>query len=853
MDLTTGALGSLLPKLVKLLKEEYKLQKGVKKDVKFLERELRSVHAALSKVADVPPDQLDELVKIWADDVRDLSYDMEDAADSFLMWDLLTKGKTRHKIAGDSKDIKVRVKEVADRYMVDGIAANPAVTTSIDPRLLALYKENQGIVGTEEARDELIKRLTDGDVVSKHQLNILSIFGFGGLGKTTLAKEVYERLQAQYACKAFVVVGRNPDPKKIFKDILLDLDDQKYMNFNLATLDERQLINELREQLLNKRYFIVIDDIWDTKTWGIIRCAFMDNDCGSRIITTTRIFEVAAKAGDVYRIKPLSPEKSEELFYTRLSGDKRHNEDVENMRKILLYSYYDIPSYLRTCLLHLSIYLEDYQVCREELIWKWVAEGFVREELDMSPFEVGDKYFNELINRSMIRPVQNIPHANVFGCCVHDMVLDMICSLSKEENFVSILGTNEQCNSLQGNVRRLAIQNIVSDKHGLLANTRTQQFRSLNATLCVIGAMLPLEKFQALRVLDFVLCSYADGHTYLLRHLGKLLQLRYLGLEASRIQELPDEIGNLKFLQTLNIANTEIRELPRGIRRLRQFKCLGMLFCSVEVPDWMGNLTSLEDLSVANVSQSPNFVKELGKLTEMRRLRIAIGELGEESWKCKAFVQSLEKLQKIQELHIWSTEEVDLETHVPSRKLRDLVLDTSSSKLPMWINSSLLPHLTYLCASLKAVKEQDIDILGRFLELLTMQLIIKASDGGGYNPPLQCSGGAFPKLKYCETPAPLLALKGAMPRVESVNFQVCVRPLLDSNFNFDFGSLGNLPFLEKVIVQIICTGADAREVEESEAAVRRTVQVHPNRPFLSLTRDGITYASSLLLITLMFY
>jgi disease resistance protein RPM1 len=190
MDLATGAMGSLLPKLVELLNEKYKLQKGIKKDVKLLERELRSMHAALSKVADMPRDQLDELVKIWADDVRDLSYDMEDVVDSFLvrvkgfepaansqklkqlmkqMGDLLTKGKTRHEIAGEIKDIKVRVKEVADRrdrYRVDSPVANPAATTA-NPRLLALYKERPEIVGAEEARDELIERLTAGDVESK--------------------------------------------------------------------------------------------------------------------------------------------------------------------------------------------------------------------------------------------------------------------------------------------------------------------------------------------------------------------------------------------------------------------------------------------------------------------------------------------------------------------------------------------------------------------------------------------------------------------------------------------------------------------------------------------------------------
>ena len=82
MSVVTGALGSLAPKLAKLLHDEYKLQKGVKKQVESLSRELDSIYAFLHKVSDVPWDQLDEQVKLWAREVREASYDMEDVLDT---------------------------------------------------------------------------------------------------------------------------------------------------------------------------------------------------------------------------------------------------------------------------------------------------------------------------------------------------------------------------------------------------------------------------------------------------------------------------------------------------------------------------------------------------------------------------------------------------------------------------------------------------------------------------------------------------------------------------------------------------------------------------------------------------
>jgi len=126
---------TLLPKLAQLLKDEYNLHKGARKGIEFLYSELEIMHAALRKVGEVPREQLDELQRIWARDVRELSYDMEDIVDTFQvrvkgpeppskrsakrflkkMMGIVTKAKTRHEIGQEIKDIKERVKEVAER------------------------------------------------------------------------------------------------------------------------------------------------------------------------------------------------------------------------------------------------------------------------------------------------------------------------------------------------------------------------------------------------------------------------------------------------------------------------------------------------------------------------------------------------------------------------------------------------------------------------------------------------------------------------------------------------------------------------------------------------------------------
>uniref|UniRef100_A0ACD5VBR3 Uncharacterized protein n=1 Tax=Avena sativa TaxID=4498 RepID=A0ACD5VBR3_AVESA len=162
MEFATGAMGTLIPKLGELLLDEYNLKDTVKKGIGDLKAELESMQVFLVKVSSVPLDQLDPQVKNWANEVRELSYAIEDSLDSFMTrvegvepteskikhmlkkaGNKYTKFKARHEIANDMEEFERQVRKIKeryDRYKIDDVVANLA-TTTVDPRLSALYKK----------------------------------------------------------------------------------------------------------------------------------------------------------------------------------------------------------------------------------------------------------------------------------------------------------------------------------------------------------------------------------------------------------------------------------------------------------------------------------------------------------------------------------------------------------------------------------------------------------------------------------------------------------------------------------------------------------------------------------------
>jgi hypothetical protein len=107
----------------------------------------------------------------------------------------------------------------------------------------------------DEPMDQLINMLSvvDDEAYTKN-IKILSIVRSEGLGKTTLAQKAFEELHSQFDRGAFVLLGQNPDLRRVFADILRGLDKQRYIDFPVAILDLVDLIWLVRKSLINKRY-----------------------------------------------------------------------------------------------------------------------------------------------------------------------------------------------------------------------------------------------------------------------------------------------------------------------------------------------------------------------------------------------------------------------------------------------------------------------------------------------------------------------------------------------------------------------------------------------------------------------
>ncbi|KAM3206103.1 hypothetical protein ACQJBY_061655 [Aegilops geniculata] len=669
-SVSLGAMRPLLKKLDMMLGPHgCKLTKGVNDRSQLLKDDLEEIGAYLEDLLEVEDPPL--AAKCWMKEARELSYDIQDCIDNFVPRESLGY-KSDHKMSHVKIPTRLKWQKQIEYAAPDvsGHVISKIIRVDVirAPRKLKWYQ--QMVEKVSEFRiyaREVIRRyeryqlhccstsaarrfsaigpimpmpplpcektcsslVIDGRMSmfinslandEDQQLKVVSIHGFGCLGKTMLAKVLYNKIGRKFHCRAFVRVSKKPDMKRLFRDMLSQFQ-RKQPQARQDTSDELRITAEnISNCLHGKRYLIIVDDLWDTSAWDVINQVFPKGSQGSRIITTTQMEDVALACccdhpEQVFEMKPLDDDHSRKLFFGRIFGTESDcpeefkqvsgqivetcgglplatisiasllanqpsvsldllthiqdslvsclssNSTSERTRQVLNLSYNSLPHYLKTCLLHLGMYPEGSTIFKHDLVRQWVAEGFPAASEGQNMEEVAEMYFDELVDRRFIQPVSINFNNEVVSCTVHDVIHDLIAHKAAQENFLVVVDYNRKNLTLSHKVRRLSLQLGDAKYAKILANIRKAQVQSLGV-FGLSECMPCIGEFKLVRVLNLHLSGHHDGEQDLaidLTGISELFHLVYLKIVCDVCIKLPNRMRGLQCLETLDVMDT-----PRG-------------------------------------------------------------------------------------------------------------------------------------------------------------------------------------------------------------------------------------------------------------------------------------------------
>ncbi|XP_016184951.1 putative disease resistance protein At3g14460 [Arachis ipaensis] len=648
--------------------ETYNLVVGKKLGPELVRRLKTALLAAEALVADAEQKQFgNQLVRKWLDDLRDAVYKADDLLDRFCI-----KASTQKQVPTflpsflnfEERQMVNEIEEVV-RTIEDlerckeslGLEKIPTGSSSWRVPSTSLARGN--VYGREDDQKALVQMLNDNN---EHHLSVISIVGIGGVGKTTLAQWLYnneEEFMKGFDLKAWVCVSENFDIVEITRNVM------KGILGGTCSLDDfNSLQHALKEELLNKKFFIVLDDVWsnDQHQWRNFITPFQYGAKGSIILLTTRKENVGLVAQTNYQpliLNTLSEDQCWSVFASSASfpesngspaleeigkkiakkcdglplaaetlGCLCRNHDAEEWGEILksdiwefstndskiipalLISYFHLPPYLKRCFVYCSLFPKDYKFEKDELILLWMAEDLLRVSNRRETLEeVGSKYFDDLASRLFFKEHQDNDDCFVMHDLLHDLAIflagDFYCRLEE-------LGDKEELGSLTRHLSFGKLNRAVSKNLNSIAT-----LESLRTSLYV-NDLFSMEsvasKFKYLRVLSF------DELDVVPNSIGELIHLRYLDLSWTDIKTLPESLCSLSNLQTLKLYYCyQLTTLPSGLHNLVGLRHLDIRGTSLEeMPGKMSKLNQLLVLSYFVVGKhEDNGIQELGGLVNL--------------------------------------------------------------------------------------------------------------------------------------------------------------------------------------------------------------------------------------------
>ncbi|XP_038901402.1 putative disease resistance protein RGA3 isoform X2 [Benincasa hispida] len=553
------------------------------------------------------------------------------------------------------------------------------------------------IVGRNDEVSSIVKQVIDAK--KKHTTSILPIVGMSGLGKTTLAKLVFNhpKIKQYFDETIWVCVSEPFLINKILGTILVTLKGTS------SGLDNKEaLLRELKYEMRHKSYFLVLDDVWNENPslWDELKNCLMKitEKSENSFVVTTRSVEVARimETLPTHHLSKLSDDQCWSLFQassnaiglpmtssltllreelvkkiggiplvarvlgralkfqgnydrwvTMLESEIRTPFEEENfVLYVLKLSVERLPSCsLKQCFAYCSNFSKDFEFEKEQLIQMWIAQGFIHLKKGRSNKTLedeGDMYFKILLSRCLFQDVNKDDRGRIISCKMHDLIHDIACDVSNNKSF------------------QLEHSNALQMKHW---TSKTKKFaRQARTILCHELIPSTIEKMICDKILNFVGLRVLVMNSWDIYELPdsihKLMHLRYLDVSHCRLEKLPNSLCLLYHLQTLRIEGKHIQELPNNLRELvslRHFVFSNGHVDYIQMPPHLSQLTQLQTLSIFVAGS-----KEGWKITELGPLKNLKGSLKLthlEHVKCKEEAESA-NLDEKENLHgldfIWS-------------------------------------------------------------------------------------------------------------------------------------------------------------------------------------------------------
>ncbi|GLT33431.1 hypothetical protein SLA2020_080250 [Shorea laevis] len=635
----------------------------------------------------------DDLVKLWLADLKDLFYDVEDMLEEvdidakrseastskpqkLIFPKLFNKvgrltAKGERKMASKVKDITVRFQRIEANISSLNLVRSAMRTGDMShkvttERLQTTSLLEQHVYGRENDKEAILQILLSDE--GRHEpYSVIPIVGMGGIGKTTLARLIYndDKLKGKFGLKAWVCVSADFDVYRITRAILeqptkencdkKEPEQPRKENCDKKELELTKLQEKLKNKLSGQKFLLVLDDIWkeDYGLWENLQRPFLAGAPGSKIIITTRnenIGKMIRGNDGVHHLSSLEDDACLSLFAQISLGDENFDAypNLEGVGKKIVEKCKRLPLAIKTLsglLRGKADHAEWVNILNSE-IWD-LPDGndSILPALKLSynhlpshlkrcfaycsmfpkdyEFDEGELVSLWMAEGLLQQQPQRMKKVKDLG---HQYFRDLL-----SRAFFQRSSKDKSLFVMHDLMVDLALH-VVGDicytleSNGDISDMRVQRVRHLSLVPSKYKLSKRFEFLKEKKNLRTFLSLRNFGSWYLylsntlLQELMKNLKcLRVLSLQNYKITKLSDQIRDLKHLRFINLSSTEIESLPESVGSLLYLQTLLLKNCQKfsQLPTTIGNLLDLQHLDISQTPYLKELPSEISNLTSL--------------------------------------------------------------------------------------------------------------------------------------------------------------------------------------------------------------------------------------------